>query len=530
MEASINGEGVEVLVFAGPSALDAVRRYNLYNGGGAMPPKWGLGFWNRFHTRWSADQITEAVKKFEEKDYPLDVAGLEPGWQNYSYPCDYTWSTARYPDAKKFMDTMNAANVKVNLWINGYIHDKSPLSKPMRDTAGSHMMYDGLVPDYLTQAGRDKFAAHMGKECLDLGVSGYKLDECDGGDGNMWPDHAMFPSGVNGEKMRALYGMTFQKTVYEMYKERNERTYGLVRASHAGASGYPFVIYSDHYNHHEFITALCNSSFAGVLWTPEIRGINHSEDAVRRMQAVCMSPLAMLNAWASGKNPWDAGDKGGAAMRDVMKLRMRLLPYIYSAFADYHYKGTPPVRAMPLCNGYEDEITVVKQKFDATKNPYALDKSYDKSDQWMFGDSILVAPKFAGRDKGRKVVLPAGKWYDFYTGKYVGEKETVRIENVPLNQIPLFVKDGGFVPMIEAVQNTAAVKKGAKLTVRHYGTAPGKFALYDDDGKSFDYTKGKCAWINLEVKKENGKLVGSHETTGDYEPIYGDVEWEFMTK
>ena len=175
---------------------------------------------------------------------------------------------------------------------------------------------------------------HFKKELLDIGVSGFKIDEVDGYDQWVWPDNASFPSGLDGETMRQIYGTLVQKWSHELYKEKNERTYGLVRASNAGASSFPYVIYNDYYRHEDFITALINSSFCGVLWTPEVRKSGTPEEWLRRMQTVCFSPMAMINAWADGTKPWSFPEVYEQC-QDVAFLRMQLLPYIYTTFANY---------------------------------------------------------------------------------------------------------------------------------------------------------------------------------------------------
>jgi alpha-glucosidase (family GH31 glycosyl hydrolase) len=110
------------------------------------------------------------------------------------------------------------------------------------------------------------------------------------------------------------------------------------------------------------------------------------------MQTVCFSAMAQLNAWSSGKKPWSY-DKVTDAVRDTIQLRMRLLPYLYTAFADYHFKGIPPVRAMILEDGFAGgNETVIAGKLDSETNPYAMERRVEKTDQFMFGPSILVAP------------------------------------------------------------------------------------------------------------------------------------------
>lgn len=84
LEFLIPAEGVEIILFAGPTMIDVVRRFNLYNGGGAMPPKWGLGFWARFHTLYNENDVLNEVKEYEKRNFPLSVVGLEPGWMSKS--------------------------------------------------------------------------------------------------------------------------------------------------------------------------------------------------------------------------------------------------------------------------------------------------------------------------------------------------------------------------------------------------------------------------------------------------------------
>lgn len=146
------------------------------------------------------------------------------------------------------------------------------------------------------------------------------------------------------------------KITADWFKELNQRTYGLTRASNAGASSLPYVIYNDYYSHRDFITALINSSFIGVLWTPEVRTSETAEEWVRRMQSVCFSPMAMINAWADGTKPWSYPTVE-KEVRAVANLRMQLLPYLYTAFAQYHFEGKPPFRAMNLVEGFGSRQT-----------------------------------------------------------------------------------------------------------------------------------------------------------------------------
>jgi len=524
LEMVIPADGVEMVLFAGKNMLDVVQRFNLYCGGGTLPPKWGLGFWQRTPTLYNQNDIQKEVNGFAEKNFPLDVVGLEPGWHSKSYPCTFEWDKTRYPTPATFAQNMKQQGIRLNLWMNPYISPDGILYDKLLPYAGTHKVWNGIVPDYTMEKPRKIMQDHFNKYQLDIGVSGFKMDEVDGYDRWLWPDAAQFPSGKDGEQMRQTYGLQMMTLTDEIYRQKNERTYGLIRAANAGSVSYPYVIYNDYYNHRDFITALVNSGFCGVLWTPEVRASKTAEEWLRRMQTTCFSPLAMINAWANGTKPWSFPEVYEQC-QDVAFLRMQLLPYLYSAFADYHFNGTPPFRAMNLEDGFGYNAEVVKRDFDATENPYSEAVRKEVKDQYMMGRNILVAPLFAG-DEGRSVILPKGNWYDFYTGKYVGNGEIIQVKK-DFQKIPLFVKDGGIIPMIPKIRQTSEWKAEKPLEIRVYGTAPGELVLYDDDGTTFDYEKGNYTTKRLKVAYGKGTVEDIHPSENWN---YGKISWKFMTQ
>jgi alpha-glucosidase (family GH31 glycosyl hydrolase) len=264
------------------------------------------------------------------------------------------------------------------------------------------------------------------------------------------------------------------------------------------------------------------------IWKTAV-GKPTSEEWVRRMQSVCFSPMAMINAWASGTKPWTFPEVE-KAVSDVANLRMQLLPYLYTTFAQYRFEGKPPFRAMNLVEGFGFKPVAVAGTLGDTDNPYGMSLKKDINDQYMMGDYLLVAPMFAG-EKSREVYLPQGKWYDFYTGKEMGENQTITIAP-SLDKIPLFVKNGGIIPMVPSSNQAPTAGAMLPLTVRHYGTAAGSFELYDDDGTSFDYEKGQYSFTRLSVvKNADGKLQGAMAAPAPGKPFgYGrEVKWVFMT-
>ena len=526
VEVLIPAEGVELYVFGGPSTLDAVSRFNLYQGGGCLPPKWGLGFWHRTPTLFNDQQLLAEVEGFTKHQFPLTVIGLEPGWQSKAYPCTYEWDSTRFPDPKGLISNLKTKGIYTNLWINPYLSPDAKILPALKPYTASHTVWTGFIPDYSMKQTNTIIGNHFQKNLLNIGVSGFKMDENDGFDFWLWPDVTKFPSKIPAEVMRQTYGVMMQKFNTNLFRANNTRTYGLVRASNAGATAFPFVIYNDYYSHRDFITALINSSFIGTLWTPEVRSSGSAEDWLRRMQTVCFSPMAMLNAWADGTKPWTFPEVE-KQVADVANLRMQLVPYLYTCFAEYAFYGRPPFRAMNLVDGFAAISKEESAKLDAEKNPYKMAAKKEIKDQYMVGDQLLIAPLFTG-ETSRKVILPAGKWYDFYTGKLVGEGEVITV-TPGLDHIPVFVRDGGIVPMTNS--NTVAEGK-YDLIIKHYGDKEASYRLYDDDGKTYDYERGAYSWRTVTIKRDkNGQLVGAISAGDKGKPNnIGKVSWEFITK
>ena len=528
VEILVPASGVEIYVFAGPKPLDVVKRYNLFNGGGYLPPRWGLGFTQRVMTRSSTADVEKEINAFEEKGYPLDFVGLEPGWQSKAYPGTFSWDTGRFPEPSVFVKNMLNKGVRLNLWINPYVSPDAPFYKQIRPLTGSHTVWLGAVPDFTLPEARDLFFSQLQKDQVDIGISGYKIDEVDGYDHYLWPDVATFPSGISAEQMRQTYGLLVQRYSAEMFKKRNQRTFGLVRASNGGGTSFPYVIYNDYYNHEDFITALINSGFAGVLWTPEVRASKTGEEWLRRFQSNVFSPMAMINAWSSGTKPWTYPEVE-KQVKEFALLRMKMMPYWYTEFAKYHFEGTPPFRAMNLEEGFNQEIKKDIVNVNLEENPYAEALSKEIKDQYMAGEYLLVAPMFTGQTS-RKVILPKGRWYDFYTGEYAGDGQVISI-TPGLDIIPVYVKDGGIIPMMPPLLHAPKPGEKVDIEIRYYGEKPGSYKLYDDDGETFNYEKGQFSWREIKAERKNGKLKGSISAVEKGKPnTVGKITWTLMTK
>jgi len=469
-------QGVDVYVFGGPKMCDAAQRYNLFSGGGPLPPRWGLGMWYRVKNDYDQEEVVKLASEFRDRRIPCDVIGLEASWETHAYSSTFVWSK-KYPDPARLVKSLATQSFRLNLWEHAFTHPDSPIYQSLLAHSGDYDVWGGLVPDFLDPEARKIFSGYHEKEHIALGVSGYKLDECDNSDftGNWsWPEVSSFPSGADGEQMHCLYGARYQDTLQSIFEKRKERTYGLVRSAGALAAPYPYVLYSDLYDHKEFIRGVANMGFSGILWTPELRNANDPEDLIRRLQSVALSPMALINAWYIKNPPWKQVERNAnnadrlapdwesveAKCRGVMELRMRLIPYLHAAFVRYQRHGMPPFRALVM--DYPDDPAT-----------WAVD------DQYLVGESLLVAPVVAGQS-ARNVYLPAGDWFDFWSGTRHPGKQRLRV-TPPLEQIPIFVKEGSILPLAEATLHTAD-PAAFRLHAQVYGDSPRPTVLYEDDG------------------------------------------------
>ena len=514
--------GVDVYVFAGPTMLDAVKRYNLFSGGGALPPLWGLGVQYRGYAKFGAEETLVLAGRLREKHIPCDVWGVEPGWQTKTYSSSFVWNTNQFPDPDDFLAKMRALGFQMNFWEHAFVNPSSPMYDELKPWSGNFLVWGGLVPDFASSQGRKVFLKQNKRVLFDRHVEGVKLDECDyqPESATPWsfPPATIFPSGLDGELMHSLFGELYQQTMLEPYREKDLRTWGLVRNSQALAGPLPYVVYSDSYKAKCYVRGLVNEGFSGLLWTPEVRDASSIEDLYRRLETVSFSPDAVINAWFIKNPPWDQvnRDKNNhdelmpeaerealtEGVRQVLELRMSFIPYLYSAFNEYHAMGKPPVRALVL---------------DWPGDP----KVRQVDDEFMFGDSVLVAPMFAGEPK-RQVYLPAGDWYDFWTHQKLRGGTTIEATN-EMKQIPLFVKGGTLLPLAGPVEY---IKPDTcfDITVNVVGDKSADFTLYEDDGVTTAYAKGEQSRIQLHTEGDKH----SAQRTGNYHgpPRYTITAWQ----
>ncbi len=504
-------EGVTVYLFEG-NVKEAVQRYNLFSGGGCVPPMWGLGMWYRAYGGSTEADIYRYAGLFRNEKMPVDVLGIEPGWHSHSYSCTYKWAD-NFPHPDQMIEDMGEKGFRLNLWEHVFVYPMAPFYRELMPYSGDYEVWNGLVPDFASKEACELFETYHRDMFVKKGIAGFKLDECDNSDYNpsnwSFPDCTEFPSGMDGEQMHMAIGTLYQKLIYDIYKKENKRTYSEVRSSGALAAPLPFVLYSDLYDHKQFIRGVVNAGFSGLLWCPEVRDCKNGDDLLRRLQTIVFSGQALINSWRIPNPPWKqtdieknlAGEEMNTAefytveARKLFELRMSLLPYLYSAFVRYHKSGLPPIRALVMDYPEDENVRMI-------------------DDEYLFGESMLVCPLTYEDGEEKTVYLPEGKWYQFFTGERYKGKNTYTL-SVPYHEIPVFVKEDSIIPLAEPVQsvNTDTV---FKMHIKSYGDGAARFTLYEDDFETFNFEKEQGT-VTIQ-KDENGRITVAR--SGEAAPRY----------
>jgi alpha-D-xyloside xylohydrolase len=520
-----DSQGVDVYVFAGPTPREVVQRYNLFSGGGCLPPLWGLGMKYRAFTGANQANITNLARALRDRQIPCDMLGLEPGWQSRSYSCSLTWAKDRFPQPESMVNELNRQGFKVNLWEHAYINPDSPLYAPLQPLSGDFLVWGGLVVDFADPRAFRLFADYHGQTLIDHGIAGFKADECD----NQpltdctpfnFPYSSVFPSGIDGEQMIQLYGYYYQRSILSAFRARNHRTWGDVRATAALAAPLPFNLYSDAYQFDQYLRQLVNASFAGLLWSPEVRDAGNLDELLNRFALSSFAAQMCLNIWFMPHPVWEQYDHDknlahellaepeqqriAARLREIVTLRYRLLPYLYASFHRYQAEGLPPVRSLLLDFPTDAELRKVDHEF-------------------LFGDNLLVAP-YLGSEHRRQVYLPKGcNWIDFTTGTLHPGGKTLTVEG-QTGDAPLFVRENTLLPWAEPVSHIAS-ETVFDLTIKVYGDHPEPFTLVEDDGETYDYERGAqnrltLTWANGQgAVVKNGSYPGSRYRLSRWEKV-----------
>ncbi|MGK3962874.1 glycoside hydrolase family 31 protein [Sorangium sp. So ce118] len=518
------GEMVDYYFFYGPSIDEVVARYRTATGAAPLFPKWAYGLFQSKDKYGSQSELLRVKDGYRNNNIPVDCIV-----QDWDYWTPYAWGShfmdqGRYPDPAALINEMHKANVHtmISIWpvyqrVNterkaGEMDNYNALDEigALFASGGTHHFYDTLNP-----AARALVYEQIHDRLL--GPHGWDGIWADNTEPQGYPDPVNVRAADTALGKGALYLNAYPlghaQGLYEHWRTtgpKEKRVYVLSRSAFAGQQRYATTCWSGDIDSNfptytKQIPAGLNFSLAGMpYWTTDIGGYwGHNVDwttsannelFTRWFQYGAFSPIFRIHGGGSRElysNSWSAATK--ANLLKIDNLRYRLMPYIYSLAWKVTSEGYTMMRHLVFDYPTDEKVFNIK-------------------DQFLFGPAFLVNPVTTAGANSRSVYLPAGTWYDFWTGSKTDGGRTASVP-APLSEMPLFVKAGSIVPMGPSIQY--ATQSIDPVEIRIYAGQDGSFTMYEDEGDSYDYEDGKYSIIPLTWDESDKKLtIGAR--TGSY--------------
>jgi alpha-glucosidase len=317
-------------------------------------------------------------------------------------------------------------------------------------------------------------------------------------------------------KAHNIYGTQMARATYHGLKKYAypKRPFVITRSAYSGAQRYTSTWMGDNVATWEHLAiannqaqrmAMSGFSFAGS----DIGGFAGQPQGELFARWIQLGVFhAFCRVHSSGdhgdQEPWVFGDEVTDIVRKFVELRYQLLPYLYTAFWKYINKGTPILKSLVL--------------YDQTDIA-----THYRSDEFVYGEQILICPILEPNAKGRRMYIPRGKWYNFWTDEIVeGGKEIWVDANI--DSMPIFIKEGAVIPKYP-VQQFVGEKKFNEITLDvYYKEGKETSKLYDDAHDGYDYKKGRFSLRTFKVTGKKEELILQQHKRGDFNADYDNFK------
>ena len=522
----------------GPSPSAAASQYASLTGASAMPPAFSLGYHQcRWNYRDEAD-VAQVDATFDALDIPYDVLWLDI--EHTDGKRYMTWDSVHFPTPERMIDDVASRGRKMVTIVDPHV--KKDSSYETHVEAERKRLYvrqpDGTDFDGWCWPGSSAYLDVVSKPVRDWWSAKFSLDEYRGStnDLHVWNDMNE-PSVFNGpeitmrkdlmhvdgaiehREVHNAFGMYYHAATAEgLRARRNERPLVLSRAFFAGSQRIGPVWTGDNaadWDHLRVsIPMTLTLGVSGLTWSgADVGGFFGDPDAelmTRWYQLGAFYPFFRGHAHLDTRRrePWAFGEPHTGHIRDAIRRRYALMPYLYALFEKAHRslqeKGTPVLR--PLWYEFPDDDSIA-----------------DADDVAMLGPALLVAPVLEKGAATRETYLPAGTWYDYDTGEaFVGPVTVTK--RVTVSDAPLYVRGGFIVPRRDRARRSVAAAAGDPLTLLVAPDADG-FATgeaYFDDGVGYDFVEGEghdapntASFMRRRFTFDDGVLAcGASKSTG----------------
>ncbi len=510
----------------GASVAEIIQHYTHLTGRMEMPPLWSIGYQQCRYSYYPDKEVLTLAQTFRERNIPADVIVLDIHYMD-KYKI-FTWDKKNFSDPKALMDALTALGFHIVIMCDPGIKVEEGY-EPYDDGTKKNVFikypdgenYQGQVwpgwchfPDFTNPATREWWGSKF-KGYVDLGVEGFWNDMNEIATwGQALPEHLEFDFEGNkatARRGRNVFGFQMARSTYEGTKKllKGRRPFNLTRSGFSGVQRYAAVWTGDNVSYDEHMllgVRLVNSlgltgiAFAGYDAGGYVGEANPKLFA-RWMSLASLSPFFRAHTMINTRDsePWSYGEEVEQICRNYISLRYQLLPYIYSLFYEASMSGMPVQRSLAI---------------NYTHDPRVYNGLYQN--QYLFGPGILVAPVESNRDL-LKVFLPAGDWFDLYTGKIFRGDQEIIVET-PIHKLPVFIKAGSVIPTQKTTAHTGINQEELILHV-YCGKESSEFLYYTDDGLTFDYQHGKSLKRLIQYHAHENKVVVT-AAEGDFQTSF----------
>lgn len=483
--------------------LDAVKDLYRLTGVPPMLPAYALGnWWSRYHD-YTQDEYQELIEKFEKEDIPFSVSVVDMDWHITEIPEEckngegkrfengwtgYSWNKELFPDYKAFLKFLKDHNLKTSLNLHPAqgvgchedMYEEMALACGIDPATKERVRLDILSPEFM-----EKYFDILHHPYEEDGVDFWWMDWQQGT--SYWWIHEENKDGNMQDEREILDPLWMLNHLHIADIKRNgKRPMFFSRYSGPGSHRYPVGFSGDtlvtweSLDFQPYFTAT-SSNIGYGWWSHDIGGhmggYRDDELITRWIQLGVFSPINRLHSSNTDfirKEPWCFEEKTEAIMKDWLRLRHRLFPYIYTM----NYRN------------YTDLEPLVQPMY------YAYPKksvAYEVKNQFMFGSELMVAPITKPNNKitqlgSTDVWLPEGDWFDFFAGTHYTSKagRTLSVHR-KINDYPVFAKAGAIIPM----QNAYVLEPGNDLDVVIFPGKSNRFMLYEDAGDGSEFENGE---------------------------------------
>ena len=525
------GGNLVYYVFCGPTPRDVLDRYTELTGRTPMPPLWSLGNQQSRYSYMDEDEVREVARGFRERDIPCDVIYLDIHYMD-GYRV-FTWDEHRFPEPKKLISglaqqgfrvvTIVDPGVKVDENYPVYVEgrERDLFCKNLDGREYHNVVWPGVCafPDFTNPRTREWWGEKH-RALLDKGVSGVW---CDMNEPSMFvprnstmPGDVVHPGEPGGEakyhaQIHNTYGSLMARAAREGLLELRpeERPFVITRAGYAGLQRHALQWTGDNSSWWEHLwmsmPQLQNLGLSGVAWAGvDVGGFwgdANGELLPRSPDFAISHPFCRTHPAIATRRqePWAFGEPFTSVCRKMLKLRQRLIPYLYTLFEGCHRSGAPILRAL-LFEYPEDETT------------------YTTDDEFLLGEALLVAPITRPGIEHRHVYLPQETWFHYWTGERFDGPAHV-LAPAPLGEPPLYVKANTAVPMGPEMDHTGERAVDPLTLLLYPAEGAGESALYEDAGDGFGYESGEYARRTISCGESGGRItVRLGEREGSFVP------------